>query len=351
LNGDSNATFQEIMSQPEVWARALALASNAIPDLVHLWYRLHKRRLLFTGCGSSYYLGMTSAAVAIERGLSANALPASQIWLAPQRALHPIEDSLLIVISRSGETSEAVRAVERFRQLGGIGVVLLSCEPDSRLAQLADLTLAVPVAQEKSLTQTRSFSSLLLSSLAFVDAIVGDGGFVNRAQVLPALGKKLLETYGPIICELGGRLDLRRLFFLGNGPLFGLANEAMLKVKEMSLSDSEAYYTLEFRHGPMALVDSATLVIGLIADCSAEVEDAVLAELRQLGAHTLSLREQAGANGPDPLDMPVLLCSGLNSWDRLVLYLPILQLLGVYRARAKGLDADAPRNLNAFVRL
>jgi glucosamine--fructose-6-phosphate aminotransferase (isomerizing) len=294
---------------------------------------------------------MTVAAVALERGLHAKALPASQVWLAPEQALHSIEDSLLVVISRSGETSEAVHAVERFRRLGGKAVALLTCYPHSHLAQLADLALAVPVAQEISMTQTRSFSSMLLASLAFVDAIAGDGGFCARAQALPALGQKLLGTYEPMIRELGGRLDLKRLFFLGNGPLFGLANEGMLKVKEMSLSDSEAYYPLEFRHGPAALVDTETLVIGLITDASAKLEDAVLSELRQLGAHTLSLREHASADGSDPLDFPVQLCSGLDAWDRLVLYLLLIQLLGVYRARAKGLDADAPRNLNAFVRL
>ena len=139
------------------------------------------------------------------------------------------------------------------------------------------------------------------------------------------------------------------MFFLGSGPRYGLACEAMLKLKEMSLTTSEAYHFLEFRHGPKSMVDEGTLVVGLLSEAAREAEVAVLREMKELGGRILVLTE--AKDGLDWADHVVCFQSDLPEVTRLPLYLPTLQLLAYYRAVGKGLDPDAPRNLDAVVQL
>jgi glucosamine--fructose-6-phosphate aminotransferase (isomerizing) len=294
---------------------------------------------------------MAAAGVALWRGMGAHAVPASELWLSPAPVLGTLPRALLIATSRSGETSETVRAVERFRQLGGQGVIVITCEPRSRLAEGADVTLAVPAAREQSLAQTRSFASFLLLAQAVIDGIAGDGTFPDRLKSLPDLGRRLIEAHADTIAALGKRLDLQRFFFLGTGPCYGLANEGMLKLKEMSCTPCETYHTLEFRHGPMTLIDRSTLVTALISDHARAEEVPLLREIRRLGTETLTFAEAGDGEPRDALDHPIVLHSGLPYLDRLVLYLPFLQLLGYHRAMAKGVDADRPRHLKAYVAL
>jgi glucosamine--fructose-6-phosphate aminotransferase (isomerizing) len=133
-----------------------------------------------------------------------------------------------------------------------------------------------------------------------------------------------------------------RFYFLGSGPRYGLACEANLKMKEMTLTHSEPFHFLEFRHGPKAMVGKSAIVIGLLSDTNRAHEQAVLDEMHALGGQTLSLGES---------DADVTFASGLSEAVRNVLYLPVLQLTAYYRALSKGLNPDEPTHLDAVVRL
>jgi glucosamine--fructose-6-phosphate aminotransferase (isomerizing) len=172
---------------------------------------------------------------------------------------------------------------------------------------------------------------------------------VDGLAPLPGLGDSLMRRNQSLAQALGQDLRLSQVFFLGSGPRYGLACEAMLKLKEMSLTTSEAYHFLEFRHGPKSMVDETTLVVGLVSDAAREAETAVLREMKELGATIWILAE----SGHDLswADHVVLFESNLPELCRLPLYLPVLQLFAYYRSVGKGLDPDAPRHLDAVVQL
>jgi glucosamine--fructose-6-phosphate aminotransferase (isomerizing) len=117
----------------------------------------------------------------------------------------------------------------------------------------------------------------------------------------------------------------------------------------MSLTTSEAYHFLEFRHGPKSMVDESTLVVGLLSEEAREAETAVLNEMKQLGATILILAESG--DGLSWADHVVSFEANLPELARLPLYLPVLQLFAFYRSVGKGLDPDAPRHLDAVVQL
>jgi glutamine---fructose-6-phosphate transaminase (isomerizing) len=279
MNNPGQRTYAEITAQPVAWSEALHVAAAAAEDLAKLWHAADASELLFTGCGSTYYLSLSAASVANQAGLRAMALPASALWLSPQDYADAITRSVMVAVSRSGETSETLRAVDAFRRVGGRGVVAITCYPQSSLGHRCDLMLAVPAAQEESMAQTRSFTSMLLLCQALVARLVGNTDLLHRFDRLPILGRELLSMYGDMAARLGSDLSLERFFFLGNGPRYGLACEAMLKMKEMSLTYSEAYHVLEFRHGPKSMVDPQSLVVGLLSQANDEHERAVMAEM------------------------------------------------------------------------
>jgi glucosamine--fructose-6-phosphate aminotransferase (isomerizing) len=119
----------------------------------------------------------------------------------------------------------------------------------------------------------------------------------------------------------------------------------------MARSWAEAYHTLELRHGPMAVVNADTLVVGMISDSAKEAEIKVLQHMKRLGARTLALAETAGAYDWSGVDRVIELRSGLDEWERGALYLPLIQWIAFHRSLAKGLDPDSPVNLTAVVNL
>jgi len=159
----------------------------------------------------------------------------------------------------------------------------------------------------------------------------------------------LLEAQPQDQSASGGRgadRGIERFFFLGADTLYGIACEAMLKMKEMSLSYSEAYHTLEFRHGPMSMAAENALVVGLISAEAARQELQVLREMRRLGAQTLSIAPFA-TDSPRHIALP----DDLPVWNAPVLYLPVLQLLAYHRAQHNGQNPDRPQNLSAVISL
>lgn len=344
-------TYSEIMSQPEVWPEAVTAFKRQAETLRRLWQENRFDQIILTGCGSTHYLAVAGAALmqSLTR-VPTRAHPASEVALFPDTVLIPDSRTLLITVSRSGATTETIEAVRVFHERTGGLVVTVTCDDSSTLAQQSNLVLAINAAQEKSLAQTRSFSSMMIVVQAMAALFAGWNDFSQLAGLAP-LAQRLLSEYHDLARQLGENPAIDRFFFLGSGPLNGIASEAMLKMKEMSLSYSEAYHTLEFRHGPMSMVNEQTLVAGLISDDIVQQEAAVLRQMRQRGARILATAEaDYRPDLPDGSHV-VPLASGLPLWARPVLYLPVLQLLAYYRAMAQGRNPDKPANLTAVISL
>ena len=343
-------TLNEILSQAAVWQATLASFPSQARDLAQFWRQTQSEQLLVTGCGSTFYLSLTAASlIQALGGVPSQARPASELVFFPSWVYPNAPRVLLVAISRSGETTETVEAVRVFRQHGGKHILAITCDSHSSLAQSADFVLAADAAQEQSVAQTRSFSSMALLAQAMAAHLAGQE-VSHLLAPLPQIGEQLLSAYSPLASRLGESQDIDRFFFLGGGFLYGMACEAMLKMKEMSLSYSEAFHPLEFRHGPMSMVDERSLVVGLLSPEAHQQEFAVLQHMHHLGGKILALGD---LNGPEFSSFAeiVNLNSGLPAWATPVLYLPILQLLAFYRALARGQDPDHPHNLQAVIQL
>ena len=344
-------TFKEISSQPEIWRDAIAAFHQQADALNLLWNKGGFDSVLFTGCGSTFYLAHAGAALFQQlTGINARAYPASEIVLFPELVFPTNNRPLLITVSRSGETTETVEAVRIFRKHSNNSVIAVTCGSKSTLATKADLSFAIDSAQETSLAQTRSFASMLIVIQA-IAAFTVQRSDLDTLNLLPPIASRLLNDYHALAQKLGEDNQIERFFFLGSGAHFGIACEGMLKMKEMSLSYSEAFRVLEFRHGPMSMVNEHALIIGLISEEAHAQEASVLRQMKQRGAQILAL--SAGDYGLDLASWSnfVQLDSSVPRWARPVLYLPVMQLMAYYRAMSNNQNPDEPANLTFVISL
>lgn len=347
---EESHTWQEIISQPDTWRLTIEGFNQHKRSLSDFLKGVNYQQILFTGCGSTHYLSQIAAAMAsYYTGIPARAVPASDLYHFPQMVAPA--GTMLVAISRSGTTSETIWALQQFREINGGPTVVITCHPDALLAQQAGFVLAAPDAQEQSIAQTRSFTSMLLLSQGLVSEMALESTIWEQTQRLPGALENIVEKAGDLPKLLGEKLAIDHMVFLGGGPLYGLANEAMLKIKEISLTNSEAYHPLELRHGPMSMVNNHTMVVGLLSDTGQKEQSHVLADMQKLGADTLTIVENSVSITAGESDYVIELQSGVNEWVRGPLYLPILQRVAYHRAIAKGLDPDCPTNLTAVVKL
>ena len=330
------ATYREIKTQTDAWAQAMEVTRNlSLPgaDDYH--------QVIFTGCGSTYYLSL--AAAALYQGLTsclARAVPASELLLNHQTVLTD-QKTLLVAVSRSGATSETVKAVETFKAEKRGKVVVIS-NYDEALSRLADVNVVIDKGQEESVAQTRSFASMYVAVSAFCARMAGNDNLLDSMETLPEVGTSLIDNYEASAKDIGSNLDFDRFYFLGSGTRYGLACEVNLKMKEMTLTHSEPFHFLEFRHGPMSMVNEQAVVVGMLSDVNRIHEAKVLSEMKSLGGKVMSLGET---------EADVEFKSEIPENVRGVLYLPVLQLMAFYRSLAKGLNPDRPKNLSAVVQL
>jgi glutamine---fructose-6-phosphate transaminase (isomerizing) len=260
LNGQH--TWSEIQSQGAVWQAAVKHASEASGPLADCFRSKGYTEAIFIGCGSTHYLSLSAAALASDMlGLRSRGLPSSEVFLFPREVLPRSGHPVLVAVSRSGETSETIMAVEVFKKAFGNETITVGNYPDARLVKACDASIIVPEGQEVSVAQTRSFASMVVALQVLIGTCAADQRYLDGVATLPEAVARVLKDYTEPMKALGADRAYDKYVFLGSGPFFGIASEGMLKMKEMSLAHSEAFHYMEFRHGPKSIVDKKTLII------------------------------------------------------------------------------------------
>jgi glutamine---fructose-6-phosphate transaminase (isomerizing) len=345
-------TIDEILSQGEVWLLVLQhLEESAVLDKILAGSKAVED-WVFVGCGTSFYLSQAAAASwSLLTGEAARAVPASEILLFPALNRPLSERSQVVVVSRSGHTSEAVRAASLLRRTNGLKVVGITCGDSTPLEQACDFTIVLRAADENSMVMTRSFTSMLMTLQILAARRAGLTEFEKLArQNAVAVGRKISALRASIQQFVQGH-SFAEYVFLGQGPNHGIAREGALKIMEMSCAYSQSFHTLEFRHGPKAIVSPATCLTFFLSKDGYHAEAEVLAEMKALGGVTLTVCNRATAAVSRASDLVVELSLEGNELAALPASVIPAQLLGYFTAVRKGLNPDSPKNLSRVVML
>ena len=343
--GEQYVTGREIREQPqalESLLTELADERSAIEEVVS-----QAATFCLVGCGTSYFLALSGQGLLNESATSV-AVPGSEAFVSPKQLLD-IDPDVIIPVSRSGESTETVRATKRLRErYPDAAVVVVTCTEGSSLYEDADVPVLSPEGAEESVVMTKSFSTMLFALQYFSNVNTGDSDLEGLFRTLPDDSNAVVERAEEVGEILGRRTDLEKFMFLGTGELYGVAAEAMLKLEEMTLSWTKAYHALEFRHGPRSIADENTLVTLFLPDRKETLHRELLADIEETGAETLVVGPRSSVTEVDA-DYSI----ALPEYESpiLALYAPVFQFLGYYRALESGLDPDSPQNLTQIVEL
>ena len=343
-------SYREICTQGDSWQSAIDASLAAQESLQSLLSGSQDDGLVFIGCGSTHYLARYAAPFFQETtGIACRGMASSELALQTETLITTGQRPLIVALSRSGETSETIMAVDKMRRRG-CRALAISCYGDAPLSEACDLTIAVTAGQEQSFAQTRSFAGMLVAVQVAAALAAGNDDLLRDLAQLPELAEDIIRRSDPLAAQVGGDENLKRITYLGSGANYGLASEATVKMKEMSLSLAEPYRFMEFRHGPMSLVDAEHLIVALVSERMRGYELAVLRDLKERGAHILAIANHA-QDLSEVCDQVFALGTRLSEPARAVLYLPLLQLLAYHRAIGRGLNPDRPRNVVMAIQL
>ena len=308
-------------------------------------------QIYIVACGSAYHVGMAVQYV-IEDFTS---IPV-RVELASEfryRKMTLVKDSLVIIISQSGETADSLAALREAKDKGiqTLGIVNVVGSSIAREADNVFYTLAGP---EISVATTKAYSTQLIAGyLLALQFAVARGEMtedkctelLEELYTIPDKIEKILEDKERIQWYANKLAGAKDAFFIGRGIDYAIGLEGSLKMKEISYIHSEAYAAGELKHGPISLIEEGIPVIGVLTQQELyEKTVSNMVEVKSRGASLMGLTTYGNYSIEDLADFTVYIPQTDSHFAGSLSVIP-LQLLGYYVSVAKGYDVDKPRNL------
>lgn len=268
-------TTKEIKQQPELWVEAYDNYKRNEQKITSYLEKIKteakgKVRVIFTGAGTSAYVGDTIVPYLNKKGdndtFKFESIATTNIVSSPKDYLNEDEWTILVSFARSGNSPESIATVDVANEvIKNIRHITITCAADGSLAKSAEkdlenLLLLMPErSNDQGFAMTGSFSCMALSALLVFDqaSIDEKKGYVNG---IVKLGTKVIDKEDELSSILN--TDFNRIVYLGSGSLAGLTREAQLKVLELTAGKITTMFdsSMGFRHGPKSFVDDKTLV-------------------------------------------------------------------------------------------
>jgi len=310
------------------------------------------RRVLILACGTSYHSGFTA-----RYWLESVAKIPCTVEIASEyryRESVPESDTLVVVISQSGETADTLAALKHAKSLGMTKTLAICNVPESAIVRESALRLITRAGPEIGVASTKAFTTqlaalaLLTLALAKINGRLSaeqEAGYLTQLRHLPVAVGKVLELEPEIEKWAQRFAGKHHALFLGRGSHWPIAMEGALKLKEISYIHAESYAAGELKHGPLALVDKEMPVIAVApADELLEKLKSNLQEVRARGGE-LYVFADAGSEIAESEGVHILHMPEHYGMLSPILHVIPLQLLSYHAALVKGTDVDKPRNL------
>lgn len=345
--GYEHFMFKEIMEEPQ----SVANTVNPIVKQGFIKFEKIPEKLHIVACGSAYHAGVVGKYV-IEKLAK---IPVEVDIASEYRYRDPIltENTLVVIISQSGETADTLAALRESKKRGAkiLGIVNVVGSSIAREADEVLYTLAGPeiaVATTKAYSTQLSAMYLLGLSLAKANGKLSqedEKEYTNALTKLPEQISAMIEQKEKIQYYASRFYNSKSVFFIGRGLDFAISLEGSLKLKEISYIHSEAYGAGELKHGTISLIEEGTLVVALATqDSLYEKTISNIKEVKARGAVVLAITEEGHYNIEETSDA-VLYIPKTNALFAPSLAVTLLQLFAYYVASLKGCDIDKPRNL------
>ena len=308
-------------------------------------------QIIITACGSAWHVGMAAQYVIEDMAQ----LPV-RVELASEfryRSLPLNQNTLVIVISQSGETADSLAALRLAKEKSAETLAVVNVV-GSTIAREADHVLYTLAGPEIAVATTKAYSAQLVAldalavQMALVKGTVSAEQYAHLIEELTGIPDKIdrvLEDKERLQWFSSKIANAHDIFFIGRGLDYAISLEGSLKMKEISYIHSEAYAAGELKHGTISLIEKNTLVIGVLTQ-SQMIEKAIsnMAECKSRGAYLMGITTNGNFSVEDSVNFTVYSPRTDEHFVSSLAVVP-LQLLGYYTSVNRGLDVDKPRNL------
>lgn len=308
-------------------------------------------QIYIVACGSAWHVGMAAQYVLEDMADIPVRVELASEFRYRKMPLNP--NSLVIVISQSGETADTLAALRMAKENKIVTMAIVNVVGSS-IAREADKVFYTLAGPEISVATTKAYSAQLsaMYCLAVQFAKVRDKITENQYQyyieellTIPDKIQKILEDKERIQWFAAKYANAHDVFFVGRGIDYAISLEGSLKLKEISYIHSEAYAAGELKHGTISLIEPGTLLIGVMTQNQLyEKTISNMLECKSRGAYLMGLTTYGHYEVEDQVDFAVYVPKVDEHFAGSLAVIP-LQLLGYYVSVAKGLDVDKPRNL------
>lgn len=335
-------TLRSVCTDGSIDLEKTGLTRDAVASFRQVWV---------IGCGSAYHVG-----VAAQYVLEDLAKIPVRVELASEfRYRDPLvpENTLVVIISQSGETADSLAALRKAKEQGAKTLAIVNVV-GSTIAREADYVFYTLAGPEIAVATTKAYSAQLLAIYALAIAFAQGRGqltddqaaaLVRELESLPGKMERLLEDEERIQWFASKQIAAKDIFFIGRGLDYAISLEGSLKMKEISYIHSEAYAAGELKHGTISLIEPGTLVVGVLTQQKLyEKTLSNLQECKTRGAYLMALTTYGNYSMEDNADFVLYIPKTDPHFAPSLAVIP-LQLLGYYVSVAKGLDVDKPRNL------
>ena len=309
-------------------------------------------RITMVACGTAYYACLT-AKYWFEQIAR---LPVEVDFASEFRYREPPipARTLAMFVSQSGETADTLAAL-RFCEGKAAKIASVVNVTESSIARESDLALPIHAGVEVGVASTKAFTCQLTVLFLMVLKAAKDRGVINDEQLadhvsglraMPSLINTALEQNAAIRDAANKLASARDVLFLGRGPMFPLALEGALKLKEISYIHAEAYASGELKHGPIALIDeNVPVVVMAPKDTLFDKTVSNMQEVMARKGKVILISDRSGLNEESEGTWATIEMPPVADALAPILYAIPAQLLAYHTAIAKGTDVDQPRNL------
>lgn len=358
-DGYEHFMLKEIHQQPKAildtlkprlisYENSISINLSEIPN-VRDW--VNCKRIVIVACGTSFHAGIVGKYVLENLAR----LPVEVDIASEYRYRNPImsRDDIFIVISQSGETADTLAAM-RMAKKAGAKTIAITNVVGSTLAREADYIMYTWAGTEIAVASTKAFSTQLMSlyiialKLAQFKKALSQNEIDSFLQELIGISDKvqeILDSKETIQKTASKTFNKSKVFFMGRLADYGISLESALKLKEISYTHSEAFSAGELKHGPIALVDTNTLVV---AFCTQEKlydkMESNIKEVKARGATVMCITKQGESRFNQVADSIIFIPVAKDIFTPLLSIVPS-QLYAYYCAVHRGNNPDKPRNL------
>ena len=302
-------------------------------------------------CGSAWHVGMAAQYVIEDlAGIPVRVELASEYRY---RKIPETGNTLVIIISQSGETADSLAALRVAKERGAATLAVVNVI-GSTIAREADHVLYTLAGPENAVATTKAYSAQLIAMdvlavhLAVVrGAVTGEDAAALLAELAEIPGKivRILEEKARLQWFSSKMANTHDIFFIGRGLDYAISLEGSLKMKEISYIHSEAYAAGELKHGTISLIENNTLVIGVLTQKELyEKTVSNMMECKSRGAYLAGITTNGNFSVEDSVNFTVYIPKTDEHFMASLAVVP-LQLLAYYTSVNRGLDVDKPRNL------